>query len=217
MCFSASASFGAGLVLSIAGVVTLRIAKKRSVVIFAFIPILFAVQQITEGFVWVCLSTPSWEPWQDIPIAIFLFLSHVLWPVWMPLSIWLLEKRGWRKKILFTLLCLGILLAIYHFYFIVTYTPKAEILSCHIDYITSFPESLMLLSAMLYGLTTIIPTLISSSKRMWMMGVVLTIAYVVSKLFYEAYLVSVFCFFAALMSIVVYLILRKNFLHLHTS
>jgi hypothetical protein len=56
MCFSATASFGASVVLGTIGVATLTKVKERAQVPFAIIPIMFAVQQFTEGILWIGLS-----------------------------------------------------------------------------------------------------------------------------------------------------------------
>ena len=59
MCFSAGASFSAGVVLSVIGVATIRIVKHPSQLLFACIPIIFAVQQISEGVLWKTLPDPA--------------------------------------------------------------------------------------------------------------------------------------------------------------
>lgn len=51
MCFSAAASFIAGTTLSAIGVATLRNTKTTSELPFAAIPLLFGLQQLTEGVV----------------------------------------------------------------------------------------------------------------------------------------------------------------------
>jgi hypothetical protein len=56
MCFSATASFTAGAVLLGVGALTLRSAltsRQRHVLPFAAIPLLFAIQQLIEGVIWL--------------------------------------------------------------------------------------------------------------------------------------------------------------------
>ena len=53
MCFSAATSFTAGTLLSVLGAVSLRHAQTRFEIPFAAIPLLFGMQQISEGVVWV--------------------------------------------------------------------------------------------------------------------------------------------------------------------
>jgi hypothetical protein len=45
---------------------------------------------------------------------------------------------------------------------------------------------------------------------MWLLGLALLAVYIVAQLYYAANIVSVWCFFAALISIVVIFILRKK-------
>ena len=97
MCFSANASFGSAAVLSLIGVVTMRKASTSAQLALGCFPFIFALQQLSEGFVWFSFTSLSTAGWQSIPIYFFLVFSHVIWPVWIPLSIFLIEKRNDRK------------------------------------------------------------------------------------------------------------------------
>ena len=56
MCFSASANFVGSAVLGAIGVATLTEVKHRRELLFAAMPLLFALHQFTEGFVWLGLD-----------------------------------------------------------------------------------------------------------------------------------------------------------------
>ena len=56
MCFSATASFSAGALLLGIGVLTLRLASRPREWPIAAIPLLFAVQQLSEGVIWLTFS-----------------------------------------------------------------------------------------------------------------------------------------------------------------
>ena len=56
MCFSATASFTTGLLLLALGTVTLRMAQRPIERPDAAIPLLFGVQQLSEGLVWLGLT-----------------------------------------------------------------------------------------------------------------------------------------------------------------
>jgi len=60
MCFSASASFIAGASLFAVGVATLKRARARAELPFAMIPLLFGIQQLTEGVIWLTFSPLRW-------------------------------------------------------------------------------------------------------------------------------------------------------------
>ena len=59
MCFSASASFGASALLGVIGTVAVVKAKTTSQRLFAVIPFIFSIQQLTEGLLWVAIKQPD--------------------------------------------------------------------------------------------------------------------------------------------------------------
>ena len=56
MCFSATVNFAGSAALGAAGVTTLSEVKHRRELLFAAMPLLFAVHQFIEGFVWLGLD-----------------------------------------------------------------------------------------------------------------------------------------------------------------
>src|SRR5215469_1059603 len=56
VCFSATVNFAGSIVLGTAGVVTLTKVKHRRELLFAALPLLFAIHQFIEGFVWLGLD-----------------------------------------------------------------------------------------------------------------------------------------------------------------
>ncbi len=56
MCFSATANFVGSGALGAMGVATLSTVKHRRELLFASLPILFAIHQFIEGFVWLGLD-----------------------------------------------------------------------------------------------------------------------------------------------------------------
>jgi hypothetical protein len=62
MCFSAGASFTAGVLLTFVGSETLRKVHKPSQLALASIPVFFAAQQFTEGVLWSTLAARARRP-----------------------------------------------------------------------------------------------------------------------------------------------------------
>ena len=56
MCFSATSSFIASGVIGAIGIATLRHVREPRALLFAAVPMLFAVHQFTEGWVWLGLD-----------------------------------------------------------------------------------------------------------------------------------------------------------------
>src|SRR5674476_1177426 len=99
MCFSAAASFIAGISLSVLGVATVKKAKRKAEIPFAMIPLLFGAQQIVEGMLWLSFRFDA--PLLNVTkVYLFTLFSYVLWPMYVPFSFVLMESVAWRKKVL---------------------------------------------------------------------------------------------------------------------
>jgi len=209
MCFSTGASFGAGVVLSLIGVASIKKAQTSTHIFFASIPLIFAIQQISEGFVWLSLSNPVYASLQYISTYTFLFFAQVVWPVWVPFSILMLEKKEKRKKNEKLLVAIGGLVSLYLAYCLLSYHVEARIIGYHISYKQNYPTKLSNYGAVLYIIATIIPPAFSNIKRMWMLSIAILISYIITTIFYVDYIVSVWCFFASIISIAVLTIMHE--------
>jgi len=204
MCFSATASFVAGGVLSAAGGVTLNQTTSKKELPFASIPLLFGVQQFIEGLVWLSFDYP---PLNSVATYAYLAFSHVLWPIFTPVALLLIETDPLRKKILRRLSFLGFALGAYLLYFILTDTVSSQMVDQSIAYHST--ELYPLVTMFLYLVTTCGSCFVPSHKIVKIFGVVLTLSFFISLWFFRATFLSVWCFFAALLSALVYIYLRK--------
>lgn len=207
MCFSAGASFGAGAVLTVIGVVSIKKTHRASQLLFASIPFVFGVQQIAEGVLWRTLPNPDYLNTQKIFTYIFLFFAQVLWPLWVPIAILLLEKNATRKIIQKVWVVAGLMVGLYLAYCLMAFHVEAKIVGHHIAYLQDYPDSLRKYVILLYAFATIVPPFFSHIRRMWMLGISILIAYVVTAVFYNHYILSVWCFFSSIISLSVYAIM----------
>jgi hypothetical protein len=138
---------------------------------------------------------------QQVATYIFLFFAQFFWPLWVPIAILLLEKEEKRKKFQKILVGMGVLVSFYLAYCLVAYHVKAKIVGYHVYYNLDYPSSNSLLVALLYFMATVFPPFFSHIKRMWMFGLAIFISYLISSIFYEHYVISVWCFFASVISI----------------
>lgn len=208
MCFSATASFGSGIVLTTIGAVTLTRTRARAQWAFAAIPLLFGMQQIAEGFTWLTLIHSEYLVYQQAAIQSFLFFAHVLWPIWIPFSVWCLEKDPIRRMIFSIILVLALILSASEVYCMFAFPTIAIVNEHHIDYTVAFPRWYAIVTEGMYFVVTLLPCYISTVKRMWIFGYCLTITLVMSAIFYKLYVVSVWCFFAAITSVAIFFILK---------
>ncbi len=83
MCFSASASFGAGALLTGIGIIAIKKIESPRMLAFASLPVLFGIQQLCEGILWRTFNEPGLTSWHNtftyffvIVYLSFLFDSH---------------------------------------------------------------------------------------------------------------------------------------------
>ncbi len=208
MCFSASLSFGASALLGGTGIVTLKKASSPRMIAFASVPLLFGIHQLTEGFVWLSMDNPEFANWQRPSMYGYLILSQVVWPTWTPLAIWLMEPEPRRKKLLLYFVVLGMIMSAFMTYTLLTVDASVAIGHHHIRYEVEF--LLPYVRHLLYFLTVIVPIFISSIRYIKLFGAVLFASLVLSFIFFKLYVLSVWCFFAALLSVMILYIVLKN-------
>jgi len=200
MCFSAGASFAGGVIISAIGIVTVRKVHKPSQILFASIPLFFGVQQIAEGVLWLTIPLTGYETLRNFSAYFFLVMAQVIWPSLIPLSVLFMEESEKRKKTLKALLMVGMVLSAYYGYCLLNYNVNPQIKGFHVQYNNDFPRSLAMASFIFYLVATIAPLFVSSFKRMYLLGILMTFSCLVTGIFFTQYLTSVWCFFAAVIS-----------------
>lgn len=102
MCFSATASFGASIMLAGIGTFSLIKAKNSSFRVLAIIPFVFSMQQFSEGWVWLSLTKEAFALWKLPSMYCFLFFAEVTWLVCISFSMMRVEKHKKKETIIET-------------------------------------------------------------------------------------------------------------------
>jgi hypothetical protein len=210
MCFSAQASFlAAGFLITLGSLTLKRRSPHNS--LLATTPLLFGIQQLSEGVVWSTFGSQI-QFFHQLALYVFLACALVLWPVWVPLSLIQCEQMYTRKNILYAILIAGSLFSLYALYSLFTLKPFATVEGHHIIYHvfpppTSFTYFIVHIG--LYLCATIVPFFISSHPGTFIMGICITIASIVSWLFWHYAFVSTWCFLAAILSCMILFIVTK--------
>lgn len=207
MCFSAPASFIAGAALSTVGVVTVRMTSSKAEIPFASIPLLFGIQQIIEGMIWLSFRNDSLLPNMTLT-RIYSLFSHVLWPMFVPYAVGRLEVVPWRKAALIACQVAGLAVGLYLLYFIVAVPVTSRVLGQHIVY--ESPHFYIMAVMTLYLIATCLSSLLSSHRTIRVFGALSLATFIAAYLIHVATLVSVWCFFAALLSFIVYFHFRQK-------
>jgi len=208
MCFSSEASFIGGAIISTIGIATIRKVHKPGQIVFASIPLFFGIQQFGEGFLWLALQHPEFAGIQRFATYWFLIMAEVFWPFMVPLATLLMEENKKKIRILQVLLVIGISVSLYFLYCLIMFNVSPEIRGNHIKYVEDFPKSVQLFVFGCYLIASIVPLFVSSINRIYILGILMSISCLVTIVFFTQYLTSVWCFFGAIISIVILWLLR---------
>ncbi|MGC2047782.1 MAG: DUF6629 family protein [Gallionella sp.] len=220
MCFSAFVSYSSAAVLTGTGAYAVRQARRlhRPYLMWALVPVLFALQQAFEGRVWQELDAGKASA--AVPFALgFHFFSHFLWLWWLPLSSYLVEPSQAnmigkiRKRVIGGCAMFGAfagtLVYSVMFFYSEWMTVAVREHSIHYDFSFPFHSSayLPITPAALYALTILVPLLFSSHRLIRIFGWLAALSSLLTSEVYGYAYVSVWCFFAAVLSLyLVYMI-----------
>lgn len=212
MCFSSTSSFAAAaLLIPLSGVAVARCWRGPSADLLplALTPALFGLQQALEGLVWLGLDGGGLEPMTHRAALAYLFFAHGFWLAWIPwcaLKIGDGSRDGRPTRLLQLDLVLGLVLGVWLWVPLLLeparVTPTVVLGS--IDYHALIP-SYGLVShgwgTLIYGLIVTIPLLLTPLRRLrWFAGG-LVAAFVYSQVAYTHAFTSVWCYAAALLSV----------------
>lgn len=200
MCFSATASFTAGAALIGVGGVTVSRVRRSAELPFALIPGLFGVQQLIEGALWLTFADKAPHANAVLTHA-YSFFSHILWPIYVPMAVLLLEPQAWRRRAIAVIAVAGAAVGLYLLYFLITEPIVSQVVNKHIRY--ESPHFFVAAVVSLYVLATCASSLVSSCNTIRWFGVATFVALLSAYAFYAFWFISVWCFFAAILSVIV--------------
>ena len=202
MCFSATASFSAGAFLLGVGVLTLRAARRPRQLPLAAIPLLFAIQQLVEGVIWLTFRYEA-PQLNTVMTHVYSFFSHVLWPAYVPVAVLLIEPASRRRRALLVFVAAGVAVGAYLLYVLVAFPVVSRTIGQHVEYVS--PHFFAAAVITLYLLSTAFSPILSTHRMVKVFGVLALSSFALAYAFYATWFISVWCFFAALLSAVIYL------------
>ncbi len=137
MCFSATASFTAAAVTGALGLFAMARTRRLHDLPLAATPVLFAVQQVTEGLIW--LRMPM-EPHASIGgplILTYLLFAQVFWPAYAPLAVWILEPNPKRRALMLPWIPVGLAVSGYLLWGLLPGPGTASAGNMHVIYTTA--------------------------------------------------------------------------------
>lgn len=211
MCFSAIANFTGSGVLGGVGVVTLTKVKHRRELLFASLPILFAVHQFIEGFVWLGLDgILSPQVTHNMAAAFMLYAQGIL-PFLLPVSVLLFEPGRKNRRRMVPFVIIGGGTALYILWALTAYSLQVFVQGNSIVYIN--PATNNTIVAVLYVIATCGSLFFSQVRPMIAFGAanlaILLVVMVVKRYAFT----SLWCAYAAVASVIILAYFWKSSAH----
>ncbi len=201
MCFSATANFVGSGVLGAVGVVTLTRVKHRRELLFASLPVLFAIHQFIEGFVWLGLDgILSPVVAHDMGAAFMLYAQGLL-PFLLPLSVWLFEPNGIGRRRMVPFLALGGATTLYILWALTAFPLQLFVKGNSIVYINQATNNMTV--AVLYVIATCGSLFFSKIRVMVLFGAANLVILLAVMEFKRYAFTSLWCAYAAVASVII--------------
>jgi hypothetical protein len=211
LCFSATANFVGSGVLGAIGVVTLTKVKHRRELLFAALPMLFAIHQFIEGFVWLGLDgilSPTVA--HDMGAAFMLYAQGLL-PFLLPLSVLLFEPDAKSRRRMLPFLILGGGTSLYILWALTAYSLQVYVKGNSIVYINQATNHTAV--ALLYVIATCGSLFFSKIRDMIIFGAANLMILVVVMQFKRYAFTSLWCAYAAFASLIILAYFWKSSAH----
>jgi hypothetical protein len=208
MCFSPEASFVAAGVLAPVGVASLRTIRRREQLIVGALPMLFVLHQLDEGIVWLGLRGQVSAGAAHAAIRVYLLVAQVAVPILVPLGFLLLERDRARRLWMAPLLALGVMVAGRLLWILVTHDVGARATDHVIVYDTDSRFGGVVAAG--YVLATCGPALLGSDRVLRAFGLANVIGLALAAIVRTSAVTSVWCFYAALASVMILVHLRRQ-------
>jgi hypothetical protein len=208
MCFSATADFAGSAVLGTVGVATLREVKHPREMLFASMPLLFALHQFTEGFVWMGLNGTIPAMIAHHAAAAYALYAQGLLPFLLPLGVLLLEPTRFKQRQMLGFVVLGGVLMIYMLWGLIAYPLEISIQQHSVVYYNVVTTTT--LTAMLYVLATCGSLFFSGFTELVVLAWANLIGLLVVMMVKRYAFTSIWCAYAAGVSVVIYVFFRRS-------
>lgn len=210
MCYSAEASFGSGALLLATGAWCSWTAWRKSQWFwpYAVVPLLFGIQQCTEGFVWLGLHGEK-PALVEVASRIYLLFAIALWPFWYSFAAWKTEVNPRLREFLGFWMGMSL---VWLLAYVISIkgdpgVPIATEAAHSVRY--SYSDSgglwktteVKWLGRTLYLLTALVPTLIMTQRKLLLVpSLTASASALAAALYFDHAFTSVWCLWSALVS-----------------
>jgi hypothetical protein len=200
MCFSPEVDILAGVVIGAIGLDALRHVSRRREVALAAIPTTLAIHQLVEAVVWLDLQDRISGDSGSLAVVTYLALAFVVVPILVPAGIIGIEPDPERRRLMVPFLVLGVAVAIVLGQALASGPVHAAIGGRYIAYSADLTFGGLVTT--MYVVAACGPLLLSSHRRIAIFGAVNVFIVAVLTWLLSVALISLWCAWAAIGSIV---------------
>ena len=161
--------------------------------------------QFLEGILWLNHDGVLSGEYKVVAVYAFAFIAFVLWPVCVPFSVRLLESGRLRRNIILLCQAIGLYVGLPVLISIIQNPVEATVAGRSFAYNIDTPD--MFLAP--YFVAVTVPFLVSSNRRLVLFGIILSLSCIgAAHMASSTTFPSVWCFYAAILSLIVYLYFR---------
>lgn len=201
MCFSATVNFAGSAALGAAGVATLAKVKHRRELLFAAMPLLFAIHQFIEGFVWLGLDGILSPAVAHNMGAAFMLYAQGLLPFLAPLSVVIFEPDTESRGRMLPFAVIGGATTLYILWALTAFPTEVYVERNSIVYMNQATNNLAV--ALIYVVVTCGSLFFSQIRMMVAFGVANLVILLIVMAVKRYAFTSVWCAYAAVASVII--------------
>ena len=199
-------------VLTVIGGASIVASADKPRRLFAAIPLAFAAQQAAEGIVWLTIDAPEHAKLLRAAVFGFLAFALVIWPTWVPWALRVAERDPARRKWLARLTWIGVFVSLAAAVLLTRWAPHAYIEGRSVHYNFGVPTGTVshLLLVVAYAAPALVSFFVSTIELSNVFGAALVLSMGAALAIREEALTSVWCFFAAGLSLLILVSVRRS-------
>ena len=208
VCFAPEADAAVGAIVVAVGVDALRHVSARQQLVLAALPMLFGLHQLTEAFVWWGLQGHVAHWLERAAVWAYLLFAFSALPILVPIAVGLIERSSARRRVIGAFGVLAVAVAVALTIAVARSSIAVAIEGRHIAYRLEALDHGGVLTR-LYVIATCGAMLASSYRDIAALGVLNVVAVPVLMWLTVSGFVSLWCFWAAIVSILIAFHLRR--------
>ena len=209
MCFSPDADVVVGGIVVAIGIDALRHVQEPKQIVLASLPLLFGLHQVDEAFVWLGLQGHVSESIERVGIWIYMFFALAALPMLVPIAVFAVERSATRRRVIGAFSALGIAVGVSLGVALFRGSVNAVIEGHHVAYDVSALSQGRELTA-LYVVAACGALVFCSYRDLAALGLMNLVAVPVLMWMTVSGFISLWCFWAAIVSVVIDFHLRKR-------